>query len=60
MQLLRSESGESRVTVFLQHIFSHMGFFVVLGSATDDLLIGYPTAAALIFVGVMAFSRADG
>lgn len=45
--------------IFFQHLISQMGFFVVLGSATDDLLIGYPTGAALIFVGVMALSRAD-
>jgi hypothetical protein len=46
------------VIVFFQHLISHMGFFVVLGSATDDLLIGYPTGAALIFVGVMVLGRA--
>lgn len=47
------------VFIFMQHLVSHMGFFVVLGSATDDLLIGYPTGAALVFIGVLVLSRAD-
>lgn len=47
------------VVIFFQHLISHMGFFVVLGSATDDLLIGYPTGFGLVFVGVMILSRAD-
>ena len=41
------------VVVFVQHLFSHMGFYTVFSPGVDDLLIGYPTAAVLIVVGAM-------
>jgi hypothetical protein len=47
------------VVVFFQHLFSHMGFFTVFGPGADDLLIGYPTTAILILVGVWALGRDD-
>lgn len=37
--------------VFVQHLVSHMGFFVVFSRTTDDLLIGYPVAALMVLVG---------
>lgn len=48
------------VLTFLQHLVSHMGFFVVMSGTADDLLIGYPTAAVLVFAGVWLLGREDG
>ena len=45
------------VVVFGQHLFSHMGFFTVITSGWDDLLIGYPTAALLVFGGAVLLSK---
>lgn len=35
------------VVVFTQHLVFHMGFFTVMSSGWDDLLIGYPVAGLL-------------
>jgi len=45
------------VVVFGQHLFSDMGFFTVISSGWDDLLIGYPTAALLVFGGAVLLSK---
>lgn len=47
------------VVVFVQHLISHMGFFVVFPGGTDDLLIGYPTAGLLGLTGAFMVGGAD-
>lgn len=43
--------------VFTQHLFSHMGFFTVISSGWDDLLVGYPLAGLLVVGGGMLLSK---
>ncbi|MFP5330789.1 MAG: hypothetical protein ACLGHX_00275 [Acidimicrobiia bacterium] len=45
------------VVVFSQHLVSHMGFFIVISSGWDDLLIGYPVAALLGAGGAVLLSK---
>ncbi len=45
--------------VFVQHLFSHMGFFVVFSGGTDDLLIGYPTAGLMALAGAFMVGGAE-
>ena len=45
------------VVVFSQHLFSHMGFFTVVSSGWDDLLIGYPVAVLLGAGGAVLLSK---
>lgn len=45
--------------VFVQHLFSHMGFFVVFSGGMDDLLIGYPTAGLMVLVGAFMVGGVD-
>lgn len=45
------------VVVFSQHLVSHMGFFIVVSSGWDDLLIGYPVAGLLGAGGVVLLSK---
>jgi hypothetical protein len=45
------------VVVFSQHLISHMGFFTVVSSGWDDLLIGYPVAGLLATGGGVLLSK---
>ncbi|GEM_PF-3719696 len=45
--------------VFVQHLVSHMGFFVVFSGGTDDLLIGYPTAGLMVVAGAFMVGGAE-
>lgn len=45
------------VIVFSQHLVSHMGFFIVISSGWDDLLIGYPVAGLLSAGGAVLLSK---
>ncbi len=45
------------VVVFGQHLLSHMGFFTVISSPWDDLLIGYPVAGLLGVGGGVLISK---
>ena len=45
--------------VFVQHLLSHMGFFVIFSGGTDDLLIGYPTAGLMGLAGAFMVGGAD-
>ena len=45
------------IVVFAQHLSSHMGFFTVISSGWDDLLIGYPAAALLVLGGGVLLSK---
>ena len=46
------------VAIGIQHLFSHMGFFQVISAGWDDLLVGYPIAAALGIAGSVVLSKA--
>lgn len=43
--------------MFSQHLISHMGFFTVVSSGWDDLLIGYPVAGLLATGGGVLLSK---
>jgi hypothetical protein len=46
------------VAIGIQHLVSHMGFFHVISAGWDDLLVGYPIAAALGIAGAVVLSKA--
>lgn len=43
--------------VFVQHLLHHMGFFTLVSPGVDDLIAGYPLAAALAVVGAIVLSK---
>jgi hypothetical protein len=43
--------------IFFGHIFEHAGAFSVFSPVVDDLLIGYPTAFALVITGFVLIGR---
>jgi hypothetical protein len=45
------------VVVFVQHLISHAGFFVLVSPGVDDLIAGYPLAGLLGLAGVLLLSR---
>jgi hypothetical protein len=46
------------VAIGVQHLFSHMGFFQVISAGMDDLVVGYPIAAALGIADSVVLSKA--
>ena len=46
------------VAIGIQHLISHMGSFQVISAGWDDLLVGYPIAAALGIAGSVVLSKA--
>ena len=45
------------ITIALSHMIEHLGRLHVLPGVVQDLVLGYPMAAALIVVGLIAYPR---
>jgi di/tricarboxylate transporter len=45
--------------VFLSHLLEHTGVFQLMGTRLQDILVGYPTAVALLVVGVVLLGQSD-
>ena len=45
------------VAVGFQHLLHHMGFFTLVSPGVDDLIAGYPLAAALGIGGAIVLSK---
>ena len=59
--LRRRILGWSSVTlgiiVFVTHWLEHLGFFKIASPGVEDLVAGYPVAAALVVIGVIVLTK---